>query len=465
MTGPPAPAARWSPRHWLPVPRPWLRVPHRWLRLPRRTVRLRLTLVYGGLFLLSGAALLAITYLLVSRSLPMGPVTGRAASLAVPPPGGASGGEVFVQARAGSCGFLAGPLGTPGQVAARAQQCLSQQRSLELNQLLTESGIALAIMTVVSIGLGWLVAGRVLGKLSTITAAARSISASSLHARLALAGPDDELKELGDTFDALLARLEAAFGAQRQFVANASHELRTPLARQRTLIEVALAEPEPSIAALHDVCRRVLATGEQQERLIEALLTLARSQRGVDRREPIDLAVITGDVLLARQPEAELRGLTVATTLRPAPALGDARLAERLAANLVDNAVRHNVAHGTIGVTTGIRAGRAVLSVWNTGPVIPGDQVGRLFQPFQRNAPERTGTGTGDGLGLGLSIVAAIAEAHGAWLQANALTGGGLGVQAGFPPAACCPPAGVTPADAVPRAVPAAARVARRGAC
>jgi len=449
---------RWrkAARRWPGVPRGLLRVPRRWLRLPRRTVRLRLTLVYGGLFLLSGAALLAITYLLVSRSLPTGPVTGRAAA---PPlltpgqvsggtPGGVSGGKVFVQARAGSCGLFTGPLGTPAQVAARAQQCLSQQRALELKQLLTESGIALAIMTVVSIGLGWLVAGRVLGKLRTITAAARSISASSLHARLTLDGPDDELKELGDTFDGLLARLEAAFGTQRQFVANASHELRTPLARQRTLIEVALADPEPSVAALQDVCTRVLATGEQQERLIEALLTLARSQRGLDRREPIDLAAIAGEVLEARRPEAELRGLTVTAALQPAPVLGDPRLAERLAANLVDNAIRHNVAHGVVQITTGVRAGHAVLAVWNTGPLIPPDQVPRLFQPFQRSGADRTGTR--EGQGLGLSIVAAIAEAHGAWLRASALTGGGLRVQAGFPQRVS-PPAGITPAVVTPR--------------
>jgi len=431
-------------------------VPRGWLRLPRRTVRLRLTLVYGCLFLLSGAALLAITYLLVSRSLPAGPVTGRAAAPPLPTPGGVSGGtpggvsggRVFVQARAGSCGLFTGPLGTPAQVAARAQQCLSQQRALELKQLLTESGIALAIMTVVSIGLGWLVAGRVLRKLRTITAAARSISASSLHARLTLAGPDDELKELGDTFDGLLARLEAAFGAQRQFVANASHELRTPLARQRTLIEVALADPEPSVAALQDVCARVLATGEQQERLIEALLTLARSQRGLDRREPIDLAAVAAEVLEARRPEAELRGLTVDAALQPAPILGDARLTERLAANLVDNAMRHNVAHGAIGVSTGVRAGHAVLSVRNTGPVVPPDQVPRLFQPFQRGGADRTGTK--DGQGLGLSIVAAIAEAHGAWLRASAPAGGGLRVQAGFPPGLSPPPAEVTPTRAVP---------------
>src|SRR5262249_25578464 len=377
---------------------------------------------YGGLFLLSGAALLAITYLLVSRSLPTGPVMGKAGAPSVTPPGGVSSGAVFVQARTGSCGFFTGPLGTPAQVAARAQRCLSLQRSQELTQLLTESGIALGIMTVVSIGLGWLVAGRVLRKLSTITAAARSISASSLHARLALAGPDDELKELGDTFDGLLARLEAAFGAQRQFVANASHELRTPLARQRTLIEVALADPEPSVAALQDVCTRLLATGEQQERLIEALLTLARGQRGLDRREPIDLAAIAGEVLEARRPEAELRGLTVDAALQPAPTLGDARLTERLVANLVDNALRHNVAHGTIGVTAGVRAGHAVLSVRNTGPAVPPDQVPRLFQAFQRGGAGRTGTR--DGQGLGLSIGAAIAEAHGAWLRASALPGG-----------------------------------------
>ena len=427
MTGPQSPV-RW--------------VPHRWLRLPRRTVRLRLTMVYGGLFLVSGAALLAITYFLVAQRLPAGPVAGklpRSSAMPAPLPSGASagtsGGRVFADTSGlSSCRILTTTPGSPAQVAARAQQCLSQQRALELEQLLTESGVALAVMTVASIGLGWLVAGRTLGKLRTITAAARSISASSLYARLALDGPDDELKELGDTFDGLLARLEAAFGAQRQFVANASHELRTPLARQRTLIEVALADPEPSVGALQDVCKRVLTTGEQQERLIEALLTLARSQRGLDRHELIDLAALTAEIVLTRQPEAELRGLTIATSFAPAPALGDARLAERLVANLLDNAIRHNVAHGIVQVSTGTWAGHAVLSVSNTGPVIRPDHVAQLFQPFQRGGADRTGAR--DGLGLGLSIVGAIAEAHGAWLQANALTGGGLGVQAGFPQAA-----------------------------
>jgi len=316
------------------------------------------------------------------------------------------------------------------------------------------SGIALAIMTGLSVGLGWLVAGRVLRKLRTITAAARSISASNLHARLALAGPDDELRELGNTFDGLLTRLEASFDAQRQFVANASHELRTPLARQRTLIEVALADPEPSIASLHGVCQRLLVTGEEQERLIEALLTLARSQRGLDRREPFDLTAIADGVLRARWAEAESRGLTVTATLQPAPALGDAPLTERLVTNLVENAVQHNVPHGSVEVGTGTWAGRAILSVFSTGAPIPPDQVGRLFQPFQRGA-SRDRTGSRNGLGLGLSIVTAIAETHGAWLQAHALPGGGLGVRVGFPLVAPAPPPGSPgPAQAPPAQAP-----------
>jgi signal transduction histidine kinase len=427
-------------------PSRWLRLPERWVRLPRRTVRLRLTVVYGGLFLLLGAALLGITYLLVSRQLPGEPVRAQA-STAVP-----SGSQMFVQTTAGTCHLSAVPVPSPAQLQAQANQCLSQQRAVELNQLLTESGIALAIMTVVSIGLGWLVAGRMLGKLRTITAAARSVSATSLHARLALEGPDDELKELGDTFDGLLARLEAAFGAQRQFVANASHELRTPLARQRTLIEVALADPEPTVASLQEVCQRVLVTGEQQERLIEALLTLARTQRGLDRREPVDLAAVADGVMLARMPEARQRGLTVTTGLQHVVALADAPLSERLVTNLVDNAIRHNVPRGAVEVGTAVWAGHAVLSVFSTGPAIPPDQVDRLFRPFHRGAP-RDRTADRDGLGLGLSIVAAIAEAHGAWLQAHALPGGGLGVRVGFllapyaSPGPSTTPGGLIPAD------------------
>jgi signal transduction histidine kinase len=401
------------------------------VRLPRRTVRLRLTVMYGSLFLLSGAALLAITYLLVSNSLPAGPPTTAASRSSGLPIGPPAGDAVFVGTRTGACRLFTGSAGSPAQIAARAQRCLSAQRAAELAQLLTVSGIALGIMTLVSVGLGWMVAGRALGKLREITAAARSVSANNLHARLALAGPDDELRELGDTFDGLLARLEGAFDAQRQFVANASHELRTPLARQRTLIEVALTDPEPSVVTLQNVCARVLETGEQQERLIEALLTLARSQRGLDRREPFDLAALAGEAMLAREFEAESRGLEVNVGLGPAHALGDVRLAERLVANLLDNAMRHNTPCGRVDVRTEAEGGWAVLSVVNAGPVIPPADVARLVRPFQRLGTDRTGTR--GGMGLGLSIVAAIADAHGGWLTVDAIPGGGLGIRAGFP--------------------------------
>jgi signal transduction histidine kinase len=286
-------------------------------------------------------------------------------------------------------------------------------------------------MTGVSVGLGWLVAGRMLRKLRTITTAARSISAGNLHARPSLPGPDDELRELGDTFDRLLARLESAFDAERQFVANASHELRTPLARQRTLLEVALADPQPSLARLRNVCARALSADEQQERLIEALLTLARSQRGLNRCERVDLAGVTGEVMVARERAADERGLAVSATLESAPMLGDARLAERLVANLIDNAMRHNVAHGTVQVSTGTDAGCAVLSVTNSGPLVQPEDVARLLRPYQRLGTDRLGTP--DGLGLGLSIVVAIAEAHGSRLDVEARPEGGLTVRAAFP--------------------------------
>jgi signal transduction histidine kinase len=415
-------------------------VPRGWLRRPRRTVRLRLTLVYGGLFLLSGAGLLAVTYALVSHRIPVLATShsGGAGQAAETP--GRTQVCFYVQRPGGGAPSVLPPAGLPtgSQPASgfprnctNAAKLANQQRASELAQLLTVSGISLGIMTVTSIGLGWLVAGRVLRPLRTITAAAQRISASNLHERLALSGADDELKELGDTFDGLLARLEAAFAAQRQFVANASHELRTPLARLRTVMEVALADPARSVASLHAAGHRVLAAGEQTERLIEALLTLARGQRGLDRWGPVDLSAITGEVLLTRRAEAQLRGLELAAQLAPAPAAGDARLTERLVANLADNALRHNRPHGRVEVSTGSWSGHAVLSVANTGVVVPPDEIGRLFQPFQRSGSDRTAAR--DGLGLGLSIVAAIAEAHGAWLHASALPAGGLKVEVGFP--------------------------------
>ena len=405
----------------------------RW-RLPRRTVRLKLTMLYGALFLVCGAVLLAVTYFLVAQKLPAAATVNSKAGVA----GGSTGQQVcFMQTSGGGS--------PPALPASGCGALLNQYRNDELDQLLTDSGIALAIMAAASIGLGWLVAGRVLRPLRTITTAARRMSASNLYQRLALDGPDDELRELGQTFNGLLARLEESFGAQRQFVANASHELRTPLARQRTLVEVTLRDTGATSGALRATLERVLVTGEQQERLIEALLTLARSQRGLDRREPLDLAAVTGDAVAASQPEARRRGLRVRSSLGPAPARGDRRLAERLAANLVDNAVRHNTAGGWVEVTTGMRSGRGFLNVANTGPVIAGEQVEELFQPFGRLEATRLSRDARDGLGLGLSIVTAIAAAHDADLRARPRPGGGLEVEVHFPAA---PPELATPAGA-----------------
>lgn len=409
------------------------------LRLPRRTVRLRLTVIYASLFLASGTGLLAITYVLVRHA------TDSTFAVKL-----GNGQQVFVSGtssrpkpqafqRGFSISTRAGPDGPPpGLTPQRLEQQARQLQSLavaqhntELRQLLEKSGIALAWMSALSIFLGWLAAGRALRPLRTLNERAREITATSLHKRLALTGPDDEVKQLANTFDDLLGRLDAAFQAQRQFVANASHELRTPLARAQTLAEVALADPEASVPSLKASHERVLAAGRQQEQLIEALLTLARSERGLDRREPFDLAEIATALLAARRAEIAERGLTVETDLAPADATGDPRLAERLVANLIDNALRHNRDGGRVEISTAAEGDRVTLAIANSGPRIDPTDVERLFQPFQRLGADRTDHG--DGVGLGLSIVNAITSAHGATLAAQARPEGGLAVQITFP--------------------------------
>ncbi len=305
------------------------------------------------------------------------------------------------------------------------------QHGADLRVLAVVSLIALAVMAAVSMGLGWLVAGRVLRPLSTITSAAREISATDLHRRLALTGPNDEFKELGDTFDGLLGRLDASFQAQRQFVSNASHELRTPLARLKTLAQIALADPNATPESLRAAHERVLASEQQLEGLIEALLSLASGERALDRREPVDLTAVTEQALAARRSEIERRGLSLNATLHPAWVEGNPQLVERLVANLVDNAIAHNLAGGRMDVTTATETGQAALSVVNDGPVIVPEELDRLQQPFQRLGPARTSHG--DGHGLGLSIVHAIATAHGATLALRAQAGGGLKVEVSFP--------------------------------
>jgi signal transduction histidine kinase len=380
----------------------------RWLPLPRRTARLRLTVLYGtATFLACGATVVAVTYLLYS-------LTGG------PSP------RVLRLLRGRSKGH-----------AAKVQSVMVihvaglGQIALDRQQLLITCAITLAVIAVAAAAIGWVIAGWVLRPLRTITAAARRISASSLHERLALPGPDDELKELGDTLDGLFARLEAAFDAQRRFAANASHELRTPLTRERALVQVALADPASNTGSWHAVGLELLASNAEQEHLIEALLTLASSEAGTSEHEPADLAAMASAALDAARPAIRLLGLHVHADIQAAVLTGDAILVQQLVTNLIDNAVRHNIRGGEIQVSTWASGSAAMLSVTSTGQVVPASEVDRLFQPFQRLGP-RPGRGDG-GHGLGLSIVRAIAASHNATIAAEPRPGGGLAIDVTFP--------------------------------
>ncbi len=396
-----------------------------------QSVRWRLTLLYSGLFAVTGAVLLALTYALVADD--QSPAVSGSGSGERPTPG---------EAEAGMGDTGSGPVVKQGAAAVEryVRERLAVQRNDQLHQLLIESGIALGVMVIASLILGWLVAGRVLAPLRDMAVAARRISADDLHRRLAVSGPDDELKVLADTFDDLLARLEGAFEAQRRFVANASHELRTPLTLQQAVVDVALADPRADAASLRAACLRVRAAGQEQERLIEALLMLARGQRAEPERESVDLAVLAAELL----PEAGSGagpgpgpGPRVDAELTSAPLVGDPHLVGRLVSNLLENAVRHNVPQGAGGwvtVWTGVVDGRASLRIANSGPVVPADQVGALFEPFRRVGVERVRGRSREGAGLGLSIVAAIVGAHGGVVEARARGEGGLWVEVVFPP-------------------------------
>ncbi|WP_020576564.1 sensor histidine kinase [Actinopolymorpha alba] len=299
-----------------------------------------------------------------------------------------------------------------------------------LPQLLMGSAVALVILIPIALALGWYVAGRFLHPLRAITANAKVISAGDLHRRLDLGEPTDELTELGHTLDDLFARLQASFDAQRRFVANASHELRTPLAGLRTLLEVALADPDADTDTLRAACQEALALGGHQERLVQALLALATSERGVTRWDTIDLAHIVEGVLASRRGQATETGIDLAGHLTPSVMAGDPRLIESLVANLIDNAIRHNHKDGHVKITTQTSGTQVALTVTNSGPAIADNQIQRLFQPFQKMAPDRNGRR--DGYGLGLAIVNAVTQAHHATLTASARPEGGLSITVRF---------------------------------
>jgi signal transduction histidine kinase len=362
---------------------------------------MRLAVLYGALFLVSGAVLLAIPNLFVgSRSTVHAP--GAGGSL---PPTGPS--------------------------------LADTQRGRDVAQYAAGSAVALAALVLLSVALGWLLSGRLLRPLRTITATAGSMSAGSLDQRMAIRSAGDEFTRLGQSLDDLFSRLEASFQAQRHFVANASHELRTPLAAERTLLQVALADPAADAASLRAACEQALLLGAQQARLMEALFTLATGERGVRHRQDFDLAAVVAGVLARRATEAAGRGVRVDADLAPAPVSGDSGLAEILVDNLVDNALRHNSSGGLLSVATGGADGESHLQVANTGPVVPPEDLDRLFEPFQRLGTARTGSPgpDGHGHGLGLAIVRAVATAHHAPLTAAPRPGGGLTVRVAFPPA------------------------------
>jgi signal transduction histidine kinase len=400
----------------------------------RLTVRARLTALYGGLFLLAGTALLAITYLLLGAALHSQNFS-RSAILAVP--GVAATTDNLGPAdRSDSATTV--PLrteqenATPGeqqvQETAKLARALQVQfRQQTLNSLLRQGALALAGVSIIGIWLVWLAAGRTLRPLQDITATARRVAERNLHERIGLTGPQDELRQLADTFDDMLARLDAAFGAQRRFVANASHELRTPLTINRTLIEVALSHPDAS-AELRRLGETLLKVNTRHEKLIEGLLVLAGSEQQLITREPVDLAAVTTRLVNAARPEAVAAGIDLELRVGPSQVIGDPILLERAVQNLLQNAIAYNVPGGTVTIS----GAGTQLSITNTGPVIAGYEIPGLFEPFRR-LTDRTGS-TG-GSGLGLSIARSIITAHGGDLTAEARPTGGLTVTIGLPPA------------------------------
>jgi signal transduction histidine kinase len=400
-------------------------------------VRARLTLLYTSLFLVGGILLLALTFGLVSHSLD---TTGKGATQPRASPSPA----LIKECKSSESAQVPPKVAVPKHPPSLSEQCTkaflegagvgakegtTAQRQHTMHVLEVGALIGLAVLTIVSAMIGWLMAGRVLRPVREITGAARRASERHLHERINLRGPEDELKELADTFDDMLERLDQAFAVQRQFVANASHELRTPLTSMRTAIDVVLAKPTRSTAQLETLAQRVRRAVDQAELVVDALLTLAVSDQGTDDVEPLDLATVAEDALDAVSGDARSAGLAVEAELERAEVSGSRLLMERLVGNLVDNALVHNVPHGWVRVRSGSSDGHAYLEVANSGPTVPADLLPRLFEPFCR-AEERTGT---SGVGLGLSIVRSVSDAHDAQVEARPGDAGGLVVTLRMP--------------------------------
>ena len=386
----------------------------------RRSVRARIALACAGLFFVTGAAFVVATYTLVDHSLSSTAITNQAKVVPGSLPGACKLGKVN--------GTLTGAL------AAQCKQFFAQatqfQRTYYLHELLLWSLVGLAVATVVAGVFGWVIGRRILVPLHKVTGAARRASQEHLDERIRLDGPHDELRELADTFDDMLNRLDLAFVSQRRFVANASHELRTPLTSMRTLIDVALAKPTRTTEGLEAVVTRVREAVDQSEAIIEGLLALARSDRGLTTRELVDLEAAAQDAVDQSSGDARASRIVIEADLSAAPTLGDRILVERLAANLVDNAIRYNMAGGSIHVETGTDHYQSYLSVSNTGPPVPESKLASLFEPFTR-LDQRVNNG--HGVGLGLSIVASVVTAHSGHLEAVAHPHGGLKITVRFP--------------------------------
>nr|WP_223242579.1 ATP-binding protein [Streptomyces sp. CBMA123] len=385
----------------------------------RPTIRMRLTLLYGGMFLMAGVVLLLVMYYFVQQAL--NSVAPPQLNFSVVDRNGIPYSSFVVN----------GVQMTSDQFNALLASRHEAASNIAVNALLRKSLTVLVCLAVIAFAAGYAMAGRVLRPLGRITRTARDVASSDLHRRIELDGPDDELKELADTFDDMLDRLDRSFDSQRRFVANASHELRTPLAINRTLLEVQLSDPAAS-PDLQQLGKTLLATNERSEQLVEGLLLLARSENELTDRRAVELSEVATRALEQTRGEADKREVELRSKLDPAVVAGNGVLLERLALNLLQNAVRYNTPGGWVELATATVPGGGELVVSNTGPVVPGYELEHIFEPFRRvKGADRTRSDRG--VGLGLSIVRSVVRAHGGTVEATPRAGGGLTMRVRIP--------------------------------